>query len=62
MAGEIPFEEIDDYTERWGFSDTELTLREYLGLTVEEETVWVEDSDEALEQMLEDERSAQSYG
>lgn len=34
LAGEIAFEEIDDYSQEWGFSDSTDTLREYLGLNV----------------------------
>ena len=52
LAGEIEFEEIDSYVSRWGFDDTTCTLREYLGLTVEGETAWVEDSDEARQGLL----------
>lgn len=52
MNGEIAFEDIHDYTAKWNFSDTPETLREYLGLTAEEEDVWISDSDEALEAML----------
>lgn len=52
LAGEIPFEEIDRYTSEWGFSDTVMTLREYLGLNEEEEDVWIEESDEALQELL----------
>ena len=37
LAGEIEFEEIDDYSQEWGFSDELVTLREYLGLNAEEE-------------------------
>ena len=37
LAGEVAFEEIDDYSQEWGFSDEPVTLREYLGLNVEEE-------------------------
>ena len=57
LAGEIEFEEIDSYVSRWGFDDTTCTLREYLGLTVEEETAWVEDSDEALQELLDREKA-----
>ncbi|MGN0298719.1 MAG: hypothetical protein ACI4C1_06000 [Lachnospiraceae bacterium] len=53
LAGEIQFEEIDEYVEAWGNSDTECTLREYLGLTVDEESAWVEGSEEALIALLE---------
>lgn len=53
LAGEIEFEAIDDYVEEWGNSDSELTLAKYLGLNKEEETAWVEDSEEALLALLE---------
>ena len=52
LAGELEFEAIDDYIEEWGNSDSELTLAKYLGLTEEEESVWIDDSDEALMDML----------
>lgn len=52
LAGEIEFDEIHSYTSRWGFSDTTETLREYLGLNAEEEDVWIDVSDEALQEML----------
>jgi hypothetical protein len=53
LAGEIEFDEIHRYTSRWNHSDDERTLREYLGLNEEEEDVWIEVSDEALEELLE---------
>lgn len=56
LAGEIPFEEIDRYTSEWGFSDTTMTLREYLGISEEEEDIWIEESDEALQEMLDHQR------
>ena len=31
IAGEIEFEEIDDYSYRWGMSDDERTLSEHDG-------------------------------
>ena len=52
LAGEIPFEEIDRYIEEWNESDDTRRLAEFLGLTEEEEDVWVEQSDEALWEML----------
>lgn len=52
LAGELAFEAIDDYIEEWGNSDSELTLANYLGFTAQEEAVWIDDSDEALEEML----------
>ena len=56
LAGELEFEAIDDYIEEWGNSDSELTLAKYLGLTEEEEAVWIDDSDEALMDMLDMQR------
>lgn len=50
--GEILFEEIDEYAYTWGMTDAAMSLREYLGFTKEEERVWVEDSEEALEELL----------
>ncbi len=52
LAGEIEFEEIDDYSQDWGFSDETVTLREYLGLNAEEEDAWVSIGDEALKELL----------
>lgn len=52
LAGEIEFEEIDDYSQEWGFSDEFVTLREYLGLNAEEEDAWVSIGDEALKELL----------
>lgn len=52
LQGEIPFEEIDDYIIRWNESDELCTLREYLGLNEEEEDVWIDNSDEALQELL----------
>ena len=52
LAGEIEFEEIDDYSQEWGFSGTTDTLREYLGLTAGEEDAWVSVGDEALKELL----------
>ncbi len=56
LSGETDFEEIFDLTEEWNFSDETCTLREYLGLTPEEEDLWISDSDEALEEFMEKER------
>lgn len=52
LAGEIEFEEIDDYSYEWGMSDEEYTLGEYLGLNEEEEDAWVSISEEALKELL----------
>ncbi len=55
LAGEIRFEEIDDYIEIWNNSDDERTLAQFLGLSADEEDVWIDDSDEALRAMLDQE-------
>ena len=39
LAGSIEFEEIDEYCFAWGDTEDARTLREYLGLSVEEEDV-----------------------
>lgn len=56
LAGEIPFEEIDRYTQEWGMSEETCTLREYLGLNEEEEDVWISVSDEALQELLDQQK------
>ena len=56
LAGEIEFEEIDDYIENWNNMDDERTLAQFLGLNAEEEDLWIEDSDEALKALLDQER------
>lgn len=56
LAGEIRFEEIDDYIEIWNNSDDERTLAQFLRLGADEEDVWIDDSDEALKAMLDRER------
>lgn len=52
LAGEIEFEEIDDYVMQWGESEDERTLAKYLGLNEEEEAVWIDEGDDALFEML----------
>ena len=56
LAGEIEFEEINDYIADWNESDDLRTLREYLGLNAEEEDVWIDESDEALKALLDRQR------
>ena len=56
LAGEIEFEEIDSYISKWNNSDDPRTLAQYLGLNAEEEDIWIEDSDEALKEMLDGEK------
>ena len=58
MNGETDFDEIFDLTDQWNFSDDLRTLREFLGLTAEEEDIWISDSDEALEEFMTKERHA----
>ncbi len=60
MRHEAAFDEIFDLTDEWNFSDDMRTLREFLGLTEEEEDVWISESDEALEALLEKERDTQA--
>ena len=54
---EIPFEEIDRYIEEWNESDDERRLAEYLGLNADEEDVWVDESDEALQELLDSQKA-----
>ena len=56
LAGEIPFEEIDRYISIWNNSDDPRTLAQFLGLNAKEEDVWIDVSDEALEELLESQR------
>lgn len=52
LSGQLAFEEIDRYVSRWNHSDDPRTLAKYLGLNEEEEDVWIEESDEALKELL----------
>lgn len=61
MAGEADFDEIFDLTEQWNFSDDPCTLREYLGLTADEEDIWVTKSDEDLEAYMEQEKNRKIF-
>ena len=56
LAGEIEFEEIDEYSHQWGISDDERTLAQYLGLNAEEEDAWISISEEALKSLLNKQR------
>ena len=53
MNYEAEFDEIFDLTDKWNFSDETCTLREFLGLNAEEEDIWISESDDALEQFME---------
>lgn len=52
LRGEIDFEEIDNYSYKWGMSDAEETLAQYLGLNAEEEDAWISVSEDALRELL----------
>lgn len=56
LAGEIEFEAIDDYVDEWNNGSSPETLARFLGLNEEEEDVWIEDSDEALKELLDKEK------
>ena len=56
LSGEIPFEEIDRYVSRLNNSDDTRTMAQYLGLNAEEEDVWIDVSDEALQDMLDSQK------
>ena len=57
LAGEIEFEAIDDFIDIWNNSDDERTLAKFLGLNAEEEDVWIDESDEALQELLDKQRA-----
>lgn len=57
LAGEIEFEAIDEYIDIWNNSDDERTLAKFLGLNAEEEDVWIDDSDEALQELLDKQKA-----
>ena len=61
LAGEIPFEEIDRYISRWNNSDDPRTLARYLGLNAEEEDVWIDESDDALQDMLDGQKGYENH-
>ena len=61
MAGKADFDEIFDLTDQWNFSDETCTLREYLGLTAQEEDIWISESDEALEAFMEHEKKRRIF-
>ena len=57
LMGKLEFEDIDDYIEEWGeLEGDDRTLREFLGLTVEDEDAWIDEGDDALKAMLEKQR------
>ena len=56
LAGEIEFEEIDDYVDEWNNSDDTRTLAQFLGLNEEEEDAGISIGDGALYELLEQQR------
>lgn len=56
LAGEIEFEAIDDYVDEWNNSDDTRTLAQFLGLDEEEEDAWISIGDDALYELLEQQR------
>lgn len=56
LAGKLEFEAIDDYVDEWNNSDDERTLAQFLGLNAEEEDAWISDGDDALYDLLEQQR------
>jgi hypothetical protein len=58
LKGEIEFEEIDEYSYRWGMSDDERTLAQYLGLNADEEDAWVSVGEDALRDMLDKQKKS----
>ena len=61
MAGDADFDEIFELTDQWNFGDDPCTLREFLGLTAEEEDIWISQSDEALEEYMEQEKKRKIF-
>lgn len=43
VLGEALLEDIDDYVEKWHFSDSALPLHKFLGMTKSEYSLWVAD-------------------
>lgn len=57
LTGNVTFEELDDYVHEWSLHDEDpRTLREYLGLNAEEEDAWISIGDEALKEMLDQQK------
>lgn len=53
LLGQIEFEEIYRYIGYWKMhDDIEDTLAKFLGLNADEEDIWIDVSDEALQEML----------
>ena len=52
LAGEVEFEAIDDYVEEWKRQRRSPYSGPVSGLNEEEEDIWIEESDEALKELL----------
>ena len=61
LTGKTDFDAIFDLTDEWNVSEEPCTLREYLGLTALEEDVWISQSDEALEDLMEKEKNQRLF-
>lgn len=57
LTGEISFEEIDVFSEKWGMSEDPRTLCQYLGLNEEEEDAWISMGEDALIELLEGQKN-----
>lgn len=44
VRGEVLPNEVDDYVDTWHNSDSEFSLREFLGMTIKEYNLWIKDS------------------
>lgn len=60
LEGQIEFEEIDSYVSYWNYSEVTDTLAKFLGLNEAEEAVWIDDSDEALLDMLDKQKGQEN--
>ena len=56
LNGEVEFEEIDRYSQRWGMSDDMRTLREYLGFNAEEEDAWISIGEDEFKRILDEQK------
>lgn len=45
LCGEVLADEIDDFVEAWHKSESNLEIQEFLGMSIEEYSLWVSDPD-----------------
>ncbi|MCR5715335.1 MAG: hypothetical protein K6G23_00630 [Lachnospiraceae bacterium] len=58
LAGRCEFEAIDDYIDYWmAHEENPQRLAEFLGFSGQEEDVWVSESDEALKELLDQQKA-----